>query len=701
MPTRNRALVWISAGALAATVLPGASRLRGAQDPPQRPTFRTEANYVRVDVFPTTRDGVPVADLRQDELQILEDGVPQKIEQFEHVVIRGNLPQEARREPTTTAESRSMLQDARARVFVLFLDTLHVELSASRTIRKPLVDMLEGLLGPDDLIAVMTPQMSSSDLTFARKTTMLEGFLNRSWWGERDALMSSDPVEEQYKYCYPPAAGEGGTSAIAKAMIDRRREKLTLDALGNLLAFLRDAREERKAIIAITDGWVLFRPDDRLMQQTGDRPPELPTVNVDPRNGRLTTKDTTLSNGARTRSDCEQDRIGLAQLDHQFQFTRLLDEANRANASFYPVDPRGLAVFDTPIGPDPPPTIQQDAAQLRQRSVVLRDLASSTDGTAVVGTNNISNALKRVVADLSSYYLLGYYSTNSKLDGKFRSISVRVRRPGVQVRARRGYLAATAATETRRTPAAPAPVSASAAAEAAASVAIDAVVGSLAKVAREAPLRTQAASGWNANGAAAVWVVGEVAASERWTAGGEAIVTLIRGGTSVSTARAAIAPGGRTFRVAVRAAEPLSAGDYQVRVRATGAGGSDVPLDDVVTLQVAASTDPIGALLVRRGPATANKSVATADSRFRRSERLGVEVPAPASGSMTARLLDRTGKPLAVPVAVAPRTDADGSTWQTAELALAPLAPSDYVIELSFDSTADQKRTLVPFRIIP
>ncbi len=696
MLTRNRPFVWIPAGALAATLLLGASSMHGAQDPPQ-PTFRTEANYVRVDLFPTTRDGLPIADLRQDELQILEDGVPQKIEQFEHVVIRGNVAQEARREPATTAESRAMLQDARARVFVLFLDTWHVEQSASRTIRKPLVDMLERLLGPDDLVAVMTPQMTSSDITFSRKTTILEGFLNRTWWGERDALIPSDPVEEQYKRCYPPSGLET-TSAVAKEMIDRRREKLTLEALENLVGFLRGAREERKAIIAITDGWVLYRPDRGLTRQVDDQPPAIPQVSVDPRNGRLTTRDTTMT-GAGTRSECEQDRISLAQLDDQFQFARLLDEANRANASFYPVDPRGLAVFDTPIGPDRPPSLQEDGAQLRQRSVALRDLASATDGTAVVGTNDISGALTRVVADLSSYYLLGYYSTNAKLDGKFRSIAVRVRRPGVQVRARRGYLAATAAVEARRTTAAP--VSATAAAEAAAAVAVDAVVGSLAKFAREAPLRTQAASGWNARDTAVVWVVGEVAASERWIAGGEANVTLSRGGTSVSTTRATIAPGGRTFRVAVVSTEPLVAGDYQVRVRANGAGGSGAPLEDAVTLALAATPDPIGALLTRRGPATANKNVATADSRFRRSERLGIDVPARGSASMTARLLDRTGKPLMVPIAVAPRTDADGSSWQTAEFALAPLAPADYVVELSFESTVNQTRTLVPFRIIP
>jgi hypothetical protein len=54
-----------------------------------------------------------------------------------------------------------------------------------------------------------------------------------------------------------------------------------------------------------------------------------------------------------------------------------------------------------------------------------------------------------------------------------------------------------------------------------------------------------------------------------------------------------------------------------------------------------------------------------------------------------------------IPIAVVPRTDADGSSWHTAEVTLAPLAPADYVIELSLESTPEPHRTLVPFRIIP
>jgi hypothetical protein len=129
--------------AVALTATVGAQR----GDQPPRPTFRTEANYVRVDVFPT-RAGEPVPDLRQEEFELFDEGVPQKIEQFERIVIRGNVPQETRREPNSLAESRAMLDDARARVFVLFLDAAHVGLAASRTIRQPLVNTLDELIAP-------------------------------------------------------------------------------------------------------------------------------------------------------------------------------------------------------------------------------------------------------------------------------------------------------------------------------------------------------------------------------------------------------------------------------------------------------------------------------------------------------------------------------------------------------------------------
>src|SRR6185295_4471055 len=89
----------LTVGVLQTSDLTAIMQPAAPQTPPQ-PTFRTEANYVRVDVFPT-RDGAPVADLTQSDFEVLEDRVTQKIEQFEHVVIRGNLPQDLRAEPNS------------------------------------------------------------------------------------------------------------------------------------------------------------------------------------------------------------------------------------------------------------------------------------------------------------------------------------------------------------------------------------------------------------------------------------------------------------------------------------------------------------------------------------------------------------------------------------------------------------------------
>ena len=71
-----------------ALAIVGAPLRIASQDQP-RPTFRTEANYVRVDAYATTKDGVPIDDLRRDEFELLEDRVPQTIDQFATVRIRG------------------------------------------------------------------------------------------------------------------------------------------------------------------------------------------------------------------------------------------------------------------------------------------------------------------------------------------------------------------------------------------------------------------------------------------------------------------------------------------------------------------------------------------------------------------------------------------------------------------------------------
>jgi len=675
------------------------------------PTFRTEANYVRVDVFPT-KDGAPVNDLTINDFEVLEDKAPQKVEQFEHVQIRQAASGEGRPEPNTVAESLRAVKDPRARMFVLFLDPAHVEQGTSRTISKTLVNVLDKLIGPDDYIGLMIPPMKLSDVTFARKTVAMQRLVARDWWGQRDSILPRDDVEDMYAYCYPSTPAPGGGAApdqgIAQQMILRRREEQVFDALEDLVVSIRNLREERKAVLAITDGWLIYRPDQSLVRPIQGQntppatPPSGPAIGVDPRTGKLGTGGPNEAD-QNARSRCELDRQRLANLDDETRFRTIVDEANRSNTSFYPVDPRGLVVFDEGIVPsagvgvgvaaNPTLTPQQENAQLRARETALRRLAEGTDGTAIVGTNNIREALTRVVDDLSSYYLLGYYSSG-RLDGKFHSITVRVKRPGVSVRARRGYQALRPGDVARAVASAPtpaAPLTGEAAVAAAASSAVLKIVGNV----RDLPLRVYVTSGWKpgANGqpVPAFWTVGEVV--DR-IPGADLDAVLIDGnGDIVSQARGHIAAGTTSMLLEIVPDKPVPAGDYTMRVKSQTPGGSETMS---MPVKLGAAPQASGAVFIRRGPSTGNKEMPTADLRFRRSDRLRVEVPS-AADVTSARLLDRTGKPIvAIPVTANTRSTPDGMKWATAELLLAPLGPGDYVVEVMAGAT----RTLAAFRIV-
>ena len=99
--TRLRAACYACAVVASALwVVSSSGQTTQPNQPPPQPTFRTEANYVRVDVYPT-KDGAPIADLTAEDFEVLENNAPQKIEQFERVVVRAAGPQETRIEPNT------------------------------------------------------------------------------------------------------------------------------------------------------------------------------------------------------------------------------------------------------------------------------------------------------------------------------------------------------------------------------------------------------------------------------------------------------------------------------------------------------------------------------------------------------------------------------------------------------------------------
>ena len=354
----------------------------------------------------------------------------------------------------------------------------------------------------------MTPAMAASQVVLGRKTQVIEDSLRRNWpWGTRFSLQRDDR-EEAYIACYMQSTGADRESLLAKELIARKRERATLEALEDLVRYLRTIREERKAILTVTEGWLLYGAEsvaDESAEGPRDRSPE-PIPGVDPvgvgPNGKLTTKDPrNIADGFLSKNECDTDRMRLAMLDNKRFFMDLMDEANFANASFYPVDPRGLPVFDNPIGPAPPPPIVVDAAMLRQRIEVMKTLALNTDGLAVTDSNDLDKGMRRISDDLTSYYLLGYYSTNAKLDGRFRSLKVKVKQPGVEVRARRGYRAATEEEVNSARRAADAPVPE-------ATRAVNAAIDRLGRVRPEARFRINAVASTGVK--PPIWIAGEL-----------------------------------------------------------------------------------------------------------------------------------------------------------------------------------------------
>lgn len=668
-----------------------------AQDPAppaQLEPFRTEVNYIRVDMYPTA-DGKPVMDLRQDEIEIFDEGAPQKIDRFEHVVVRGVRSQEARREPATMTEMRDAAQDVRARLFVLFLDSEHVEFGPAINIKSPLIQALNQMIGADDLVAVMTAGMQGRDITFRRRTTSIEELL-KTVWSERDYRLKRNAEEELITLCY--------SANIADEMIFRRREVRALDALEELVRHLRFVREERKAVIAISQGWRLFGEDPTLRRPVEGQPVQpVPPLGNDPRTGRLGVVERTGSE-LFDRRKCEQERLQLSMLRNDLRFYEILRMANTGNVSFYPVDPRGLVVFDETIVPISPSGafrkgigILEDSQRLKARNDSLRTMADATDGLAVVQAGDLAAGMRRVAEDLSSYYLLGYYSTQ-ELDGKFHKLTVRVKRPGVRVRARTGYLAATRDDEAKARVAAAAIASAKpvdARAEA-----VKSSLSTLGIFSRERPLRMHIATGYLPSGAAAIWGVAEVPAAtgqHDWSGGGQADAMVVdSNGQTVLTERLTIAPGARSLRFTLGSRATLTPGDYQVQLRAKGTTASLGAMESV-RVSVAAAPASMGAVVLRRSVTTGNQPMATADLRFRRTERIIVEVPTTSTDAGTAQLLNRSGQAMPLPVTAAIREDADGSRWRTAQLALAPLGVGDYVIELS----AGTEKTLTAFRVMP
>ena len=696
-----RAGLW---GAITVTALATLS----AQQTGQRPVFRGGANFVLVDAYPTRGDEI-VEGLTAADFQVFEDGKPQKIEAFEFVRVDRVLSESERRDPNNQREVLDAAADPHNRVFAISLDISHVTVEGSHAIRRPLFDALNRIIAPNDLFGVTTTYHRARDLVLGRRLVSLEADLAKYWaWGERNSLVPMrpmDPREEELTQCFHTKwqvinnqvvfmdwmVADGPVKRFFdEILIERLREDRTLTSLEELVDYLGQLREARTVLMPITDGWVLFEPNRVFETEPSDdartKLPGMPSAKA--LLGPKFSKD-----AATEWQKCLTEMNRLVALDHPRRFRALIERANRRNVSFYPVRPAGLAVFDgggaserVILNKYAKPTetvLGRDMDRMRNRVEGLRTLAEATDGLAVVESNDLAGGLKRVVNDVSAYYLLGYSSTNAVQDNRYRRIEVKVAAPNVRLRARRGYVAA------------PAKPLAAVAEPAAAAAGVTDALGALARLKPGAEIYVQATVA-GSEVSAVIELSSDRLARGAWPRGATVAVEVAdAAGSRVGEGQAKIEPGARATLVRVGV---TGAGPWRIRTRVLD--GIDGPIDDRQEISADRGELVGPATVYRATPAPASPLRPVADFQYRRTERVHLEWPV--LGPLErreARLLGRNGQPLAVPVTLSDR-DANGKAMLAADVNLAPLSAGEYVIELTIGRGEMTEKKLVAVRVL-
>jgi VWFA-related protein len=560
---------------------------------------------------------------------------------------------------------------ADVRLFVILLDDYHVQRGNDLSVKKPLMEFIENQLAPADMIAIMYPLTPITDLRFSRN---------------REASISAIEHFEGRKFNYTPRNQfEEKYANYPAQVVERVRNQVTMDALKGAAMKMGALREGRKSIILVSEGFTGILP-----AQMSDPIASMPGFQNPYRNAGASAPQAT----ARDQLINDQEMI--------FDMQQVFNAMARMNTSIYPVDPRGLAVFE--YGVEKGITVTQDASGLRQTQDTLHVLAANTDGRAIVNRNDLAVGMKQIIRDSSSYYLLGYSSSQAPTDGKFHQIKVNVKRRGVDIRARKGYWAYTVEDAARANAAASKPEAPSA---------VTSALNDLAS-----PTRDKSAHFWigtrrGENGMTHVTFSWEPA---------PAVPGRPIDDPPARIALTAVAPDGRpVFRGRVpddsgttpskggAVSFDVPPGQLDMKMVVEGPRGQvidtlgrQITVPDFTNVTMSFSTPRV--YRVRTIPElqalkTNPNAVPTTERQFSRTDRIYIRADAYAPGGVTppvsARLLNRTGQSMAdLPVQQAPGRPAE------IELGLSAFAAGEYLIELNARSEGGSTaQELIAFRI--
>jgi VWFA-related protein len=377
-------------------------------EPGQPPmTFKVEVNYIEIDATVMDAQGGPVTDLRREDFQLMEDDKPQTVTVFSHVA----LPVEKgdpllSRVAAVDPDVRSNKREFDGRVFVLMLDDLHTSFSRTGRLRAAATAFIQRHMGANDMAAVVyTSSANDRAQEFTGNRSLLLSAVNK-FLGQK---LPSGAVGQAEQDAFLAQSGQASTGRDPYAMERAYKDRQLFARLRGVAEYLSGVHGRRKSIVLFSEG-----------------------IDTDISHGKT---------NSNVRTDATQ-RTFAADILTELQTT--VGVAGRANVSIYAVDPRGLVAlesFEAALGAQNLDTMTNIFEETRWSQDSLRILAAQTGGIAAVDRNDFTETFGRIIRDNSNYYVLGYYSTNGRRDGRFRKVDVKVRRPGLTVRARTGYIA--------------------------------------------------------------------------------------------------------------------------------------------------------------------------------------------------------------------------------------------------------------------
>jgi len=418
---RSASVALLACGAVAVSAQQTQPKPPASGSQQEKPTFRVQVDLVTNDIVVRDEKGNFVPDLKKDEFEIYEDGVKQDITSM--TVVTGGKVNNLLAPPPPPPPEGIILpptrprNDVSGRIFLFFVDDLHLQFHNTGRVRELFTRISKELVHEGDMFGIVSsgPSSIAVDMTYDRNR--LTEAIKKIAGSE---LKPTDIING-------PTGGDGPSEV-------KYRAHVAFSTVNDVLKNLEAVHNRRKALIYVSDGYD-FNPfqDSRL----GLMDPNSPFAQNEFRKADNIRGGNTTDGDAYTQAMKQNEQFADADLARELgELTRT---ANRANVTMYTIDPRGLVGMGD-IDEQVDPNQWNDFVHKSQDS--LRVIAEETGGIAVVNQNDFSKALKRIDAETSDYYVLGYYSKNPDTSKRRRNIEVHVLRTGQkwQVWSRKEYV---------------------------------------------------------------------------------------------------------------------------------------------------------------------------------------------------------------------------------------------------------------------